>query len=76
MRQTPDPTITGLGDDDRHLLIAGLTSLREVRGLQWREACDHAAKIGAAEPPLLTYGIDDIKLLARRLGGEARHWTE
>jgi hypothetical protein len=76
MRQSPDPAITGLDDDDRDLLIAGLTSLCGVRGRQWREACERAARTGAAEPPLPTYGIDDIKLLARRLGGEARHWTE
>lgn len=76
MRQTRDPAITGLDDDDRELLITGLTALREVHGRQWREACDRAARKGAAEPPLPAYDINEIQQLARRLGGEAKHWSE
>lgn len=76
MRQARDPAIAGLDDDDRELLIAGLTALRDVRGRQWRETCDRAARKGAAEPPLPAYGIEEIKQLARRLGGEAKHWSE
>lgn len=76
MRRTPDPAITGLDDDDRELLVAGLTALREVRGRQWRDGCDRAARKGATEPPLPAYGIDEIRQLTQRLGGEAKHWTK
>lgn len=70
------PGITGLDDDERALLIAGLTALRFERGKAWLAACGRAVEHGRAEPPLEDCGIDAIVSLARRLGGNAPHWSE
>ena len=71
-----DEPIEGLNDDERALLVKGLCALRYHRGRDWRRACHFAAEAGRPEPPLDTDGIEQIKRLARRLGGKARHWTE
>ncbi len=73
----PEP-IGGLSDDERKLLIEGLTALRRERGLAWNGACDAADTEGKRQPSLRQFGIDDIKRLARRLGGSLAHthWLE
>jgi len=73
----PDP-IDGLSDDERKLLIDGLTALRRERGQAWNAACDAADANGKRRPSLRQIGIDDIKRLARRIGGRAAHthWLE
>lgn len=72
----PDPTITGLDEADRALLIEALTALRDRRGREWNAACDHAEHLGKRRPSLAPYGIDAIVRLARRLGGDAKHWLD
>jgi len=76
MTKRPDPAITGLSDDERQILVEALTALRAERGRAWNGACDLAVELGRREPEVDDYGIDAIKRLARRLGGEARHWLE
>lgn len=73
----PEP-IVGLSDDERKLLIEGLTALRRVRGQACNVACDTADVNGKRQLSLRQFGIDDIKRLARRLGGSAAHthWLE
>jgi hypothetical protein len=73
----PEP-IDGLSDDERKLLIDALTALRQVRGQAWNVACDVADAAGKRQPPLSQFGIDDIKRLARRIGGRAArtHWQD
>lgn len=70
--------IGGLSDDERKLLIDGLTALRRERGRAWNEACDASDAEGKHQPSLRQFGIDDIKRLARRLGGSTAHthWLE
>ena len=73
----PEP-IAGLSDNERKLLIAGLTALRRERGQAWNAVCDAADANGKRHPSLRQFGIDDIKRLARRIGGRAAHthWLE
>lgn len=73
----PEP-IADLSDDERKLLIEGLTALRRERGQAWNMACDTADANGNRRPSLRQFGIDDIKRLARRIGGRAAHthWLE
>lgn len=73
----PEP-IDDLSDDERKLLIDGLTALRRERGQAWNQACDTADANGKRRPSLCQFGIDDIKRLARRIGGRAAHthWLE
>ena len=73
----PEP-IAGLSDDERKLLIEGLTALRRERGQAWNVAFDVAVANGKRQPSLRQFGIDDIKRLARRIGGRAAHthWLE
>ena len=73
----PEP-IAGLSDNERKLLIEGLTALRRERGQTWNLACDAAVANGKRQPSLRRFGIDDIKRLARRVGGSAAHthWLE
>ena len=71
----PSP-VSGLDDRERSLLVAALIALRHERGREWRAACARATERDQAEPPLDEDGIEEIKRLARRLGGEARHWME
>ena len=70
--------IDGLNGDERKLLIEALTALRRERGQAWNMACDAASALGKREPALRRFGIDDIKRLARRIGGSAArtHWQE
>ena len=70
--------IGGLSDDERKLLIDGLTALRRECGQAWNEACDTADAEGKRQPSLRQFGIADIKRLARRLGGSTAHthWLE
>lgn len=70
--------IADLSDDERKLLIDGLTVLRRERGQAWNLACDAAEANGKRRPSLRQFGIDDIKRLARRIGGRAAHthWLE
>jgi len=70
--------IDNLSDDERKLLIDGLTALRKERGQAWNLACDAADANGKRRPSLRQFGIDDIKRLARRIGGRAvhTHWLE
>jgi hypothetical protein len=74
---TAEP-IAGLSDDERKLLIEALTALRRVRGQAWNLACDAAEAHGKRSPSLRQFGIDDIKRLARRIGGRSAHthWLE
>ena len=74
---TAEP-ITGLSDDERKLLIEALTALRLVRGQAWNLACDAAEAHRKRPPSLRQFGIDDIKRLARRIGGRSAHthWLE
>lgn len=72
----PDPTITGLDDADRALLVDALGALRDRRGRDWNFACDRAERVGDERPPLALYGIDAIVQLARCLGGDAKHRLE
>lgn len=65
-----------LDPEDRDLLIRGLRALRFLRGKRWVDACRGAALHGRPDPPLENYGIEEIKALARRLGGEASHWMD
>ena len=76
MTRRPDPAITGLSDDERQTLVDALTALRVERGRAWNGACNLAVELGRREPKVDAYGIDAIKRLARRLGGEALHWLE
>jgi len=73
----PEP-IADLNDDERKLLIDALTALRRERGKAWNLACDVADANGKRRPSLRQFGIDDIKRLARRIGGRAAHthWLE
>ncbi len=73
----PEP-IADLSDDERKLLIEELTALRRERGQAWNLACDAADANGKRRPSLRQIGIDDIKRLARRIGGRAAHthWLE
>ena len=74
----PEP-IADLSDDERKLLIEGLTALRRERGQAWNLACDAADANGKRRPSLRQFGIpDDIKRLARRIGSSAAHthWLE
>ncbi len=73
----PEP-IDGLSDDERKLLIDALTALRQVRGQAWNVACDAADAAGKRQPPLDQFGINDIRRLARRIGGRAArtHWQD
>ena len=73
----PEP-IADLNDDERKLLIEGLTALRRERGQAWNLACDVADANGKRRPSLRQIGIDDIKRLARRIGGRTAHthWLE
>jgi hypothetical protein len=73
----PEP-IDDLSDDERKLLIAALTILRRERGQAWNVACDAADAEEKRRPPLRQFGIDEIKRLARRIGGNAAHthWQE
>ena len=66
----PEP-IDALSDDERKLLINALTALRQVRGEAWNVACDAAEATEKRQPPLSQFGIDDIRRLARRIGGRA-----
>jgi hypothetical protein len=68
--------VSGLDSEERALLVAALVALRHERGRDWREACRIADDRGDMEPRLDAYGIEQIKRLARRLGGEARHWMD
>jgi hypothetical protein len=70
--------IADLSDDERKLLIDGLTVLRRERGQAWNLVCDAAEANGKRRPSLRQFGIDDIKRLARRIGGRAAHthWLE
>jgi hypothetical protein len=70
--------IADLSDNERKLLIDGLTVLRRERGQAWNLACDAAEANGKRRPSLRQFGIDDIKRLARRIGGRAAHthWLE
>jgi hypothetical protein len=70
--------IDNLNDDERKLLIEALTALRRERGQAWNMACDAADAQGKRHPSLRHFGIDDIKRLARRIGGRAAHthWLE
>lgn len=68
--------IDGLSDEERELLIAALRALRTERGKAWNVACDVAELAGKRPPSLRRYGIDQIKRMARRLGGGVTHWTE
>ena len=68
--------IEGLNDEERKLLIEALRALRTERGKAWNEACDAAEAAGKRLPSLRVYGIDQIKRMARRLGGRAPHWLE
>jgi len=70
----PEP-VEELSDDERALLIEALRALRRERGRAWNVACDAADVEGKRQPSLTRFGIDDIKRLARRLGG-ATHWLE
>jgi hypothetical protein len=49
-----------------------------VRGQAWNLACDAAEAHGKRSPSLRQFGIDDIKRLARRIGGRSAHthWLE
>ena len=73
----PEP-IADLSDDERKWLIDGLTALRRQRGQAWNLACDAADANGKRQPSLHQFGIDDIKRLARRIGGIGAHthWLE
>jgi hypothetical protein len=72
----PEP-VEGLNDEERALLIEALTVLRRERGRAWNKACDDALAAGRKRrPSLAPFGIEEIKRLARRLGGRAKHWTE
>jgi len=57
-------------------LVKALSALRYERGRAWLSACRSADMAGARKPSLQRYGIVDIQRLARRLGGQAKHWTE
>ena len=71
----PNP-IAGLNDDEQTLLGEALRALRRKRGAAWNAACDAAEARGKRRPSLRSYGIEDIRRLARRLGVRATHWTE
>jgi len=66
--------IEGLEEEERLLLIEALSALRRERAKAWNKACDIAEAAGKRPPSLRRYGIDEIKRLARRLGGRASYW--
>ena len=70
--------ITELNDEERKLLIEALTALRRERGKAWNLACDAADVEGKRQPSIRQFGIDEIKRLARRIGGKnaQTHWME
>lgn len=68
--------IEGLSEAERALLIKALYALRYHRGLAWMNTCDAADDAGRRRPGLRHAGIDEIKHLARHLGGQALHWTQ
>ena len=68
--------IDGLSTEERQLLIAALRALRSERSKAWNAACDVAEAAGNRKPSLKSYGIDQIKHMARRLGGGATHRLE
>jgi hypothetical protein len=63
----PEP-VGGLSDAERALLGEALRALRRERGRAWNAACDDAEARGRRRPSLRSYGIGEIKRLARRLG--------
>jgi hypothetical protein len=65
-----------LSESERMLLREALTTLRRERGQAWNAACDAAEARGKRHPSLRSYGIDDIRRLARRLGVGSTHWSE
>jgi hypothetical protein len=65
-----------LNDSERTLLREALCTLRRERGQAWNAACDAAEAQGKRHPSLRSYGIDDIKRLARRFGIRSTHWME
>ena len=73
---TSQNPIGGLSDDERTLLEEALRALRRERGAAWNAACDAAEAQAKRPPSLRTYGINDIRRLARRLGIRATHWME
>jgi hypothetical protein len=68
--------VSGLSDEERALLGEALRALRRERGQAWNAACDAAEVRGKRRPSLRSYGIGEIKRLARRLGVRATHWSE
>jgi hypothetical protein len=68
--------VSGLSDEERALLGEALRALRRERGQAWNAACDAAEARGKRRPSLRSYGIGEIKRLARRLGVRATHWSE
>jgi len=71
----PEP-VSGLSEEERALLGEALRALRRERGQAWNAACDAAEARGRRRPSLRSYGIGEIKRLARRLGVRATHWLE
>jgi hypothetical protein len=65
-----------LTDSEIALLGDALRALRRERGQAWSAACDAAEAQGKRHPSLRSYGIDDIKRLARRFGIRSTHWLE
>lgn len=72
----PDSAIAGLADEDRKLLVEALCALRDARGREWLAACHRADELGRRKPGLARLRLDELKRLARRLGGRADHWME
>lgn len=68
--------IEGLNDEERKLLIEALRSLRTEKGKAWNDACDAAQVAGKRRPSIKHFKIDEIKRMARRLGGGSTHWEE
>jgi hypothetical protein len=74
-RQSKCP-IEGLDEDELALLVEALKALRTECGRAWNIACDVAEAAHKPPPSLKKYGIDDIRRLARRLGGGKTHWMD
>lgn len=74
-RKCKEP-IEGLDENELALLVEALKVLRAERGKAWNTACDVAEAAHRRPPSLKKYGIDDIRRLARRLGGGKTHWMD
>ena len=68
-------SLDDLTEADRALMTEAFVALRRQRGKAWNAACDIADAAGKRRPSTRSFGIDDIKRLARALRLGPTYWT-